>query len=71
MRQTLLRQSSFEWQLGLCAVFSRVSNHARVSLTPLGIDILNKVEASVFMNMEPAFFNEQTVNPRVWTDGKL
>ena len=34
MSQTLLCQWSFKWQLGLCAVFSRVSNHTRVSLTP-------------------------------------
>ena len=36
-------------------------------------DILSKVQASVFMNMEPALslpLIEQNVNPRVWTDGK-
>ena len=39
----------------------------------LGRDILRKVHASVFMNMEPSFFLpliEQNVNPRVWADGK-
>ena len=39
----------------------------------LGRDILNKVHASVFMNMEPFFsppLVEQNVNPRVWADGK-
>ena len=37
------------------------------------MDILNKVHASVFMNMEPSFslpLIEQNVNPRVWADGK-
>ena len=28
------------------------------------------VQASVFMNMEPALLSEQNVNPRVWADGK-
>ena len=39
----------------------------------LGRDILNKVHASVFMNMEPALsliLIEQNVNPKVWADGK-
>ena len=39
----------------------------------LGRDILSKVHASVFMNMEPSLslpLIEQNVNPRVWTDGK-
>ena len=36
MSETLLFQPSFKLQLGLCAVFSRVSDHARVSLTPSG-----------------------------------
>ena len=39
----------------------------------LGRDILSKVHASVFMNMEPSFslpLIEQNVNPRVWIDGK-
>ena len=36
------------------AVFTWVSDHARVSSTPLGRDILSKVCASVFMNMEPS-----------------
>ena len=39
----------------------------------LGRDILSKVHASVFMNMEPFFslpLVEQNVNPRVWADGK-
>ena len=39
----------------------------------LGRDILRKVHASVFMNMEPSLslpLIEQNVNPRVWVDGK-
>ena len=39
----------------------------------LGRDILNKVQASVFMNMESALslpLIEQNVNPKVWADGK-
>ena len=39
----------------------------------LGRDILNKVHASVFMNMEPVFsliLIEQNVNYKVWADGK-
>ena len=38
-----------------------------------GRDILSKVHASVFMNMEPSLslpLVEQNVNPRVWADGK-
>ena len=39
----------------------------------LGRKILNKVHASVFIKMEPSLslpLVEQTVNPRVWADGK-
>ena len=39
----------------------------------LGRDILSKVHASLFMNMEPSLslpLVEQNVNPRVWADGK-
>ena len=39
----------------------------------LGRDILSKVHASVFMNMEPSFslpLIEQNANPRMWADGK-
>ena len=39
----------------------------------LGRDILSKVHASVFMNMEPSLslpLVEQNVNPRIWADGK-
>ena len=61
----LLFQSSFKLQLELCAVFSRVSDQAGVSLTPSREGILNMVQASVFTNMEPALLIEQNVNPRV------
>ena len=33
-------------------------------------DILNKVQAYVFMNMEPALLIEKNVNPKVWADEK-
>ena len=39
----------------------------------LGRDILSKVHASVFMNMEPSLYLplvEQNINPRVWVDEK-
>ena len=37
----------------------------------LGRDILNKVQASVFINMEPALSLPLiNANPRVWADGK-
>ena len=74
MSQTLLFQSPFKLQLGLCAVFSRVSDHAGSSLTPSGRDILNKVQASVFLNMKPVLslpLIEQNVNPQVWVDRKI
>ena len=40
----------------------------------LGKDILNKVQASVFINMKTALslpLIEQNVNPKVWADGNL
>ena len=36
MSQMLLFQSPPKLQLGLCAIFTRVSDRARVSLTPFG-----------------------------------
>ena len=39
----------------------------------LGRDILSKLQASVFMNTEPALsfpLIEQNVNPKLWTDEK-
>ena len=55
------------------AVSIQISDCARVSLTPLEKDILSKLHASVFMNMEPSLslpLIGQNVNPRVWADGK-
>ena len=55
------------------AVSIQISDCARVSLTPLEKDILSKLHASVFMNMEPSLslpLIGQNVNHRVWTDGK-
>ena len=40
----------------------------------LGRDILRKVQASVFMNVEPALslpLIEKIANPRVWANGKM
>ena len=39
----------------------------------LGRDVLSKVQASVFMNMEPALslpLIGQNIDPKVWDDGK-
>ena len=73
MSQTLLCQSSYKWQLGLCAVFSWVSVYTRVSLTTSGEGYTEQGLGLCFMNMEPALslpLIEQNVNPRVWSDGK-
>ena len=70
----LLFQSSCKLQLGLCAIFTRVSDHARVSLTPSGEGYTEEGHASVFMNMEPSLslpLIAQNVNPRVRADGKV
>ena len=59
--------------MGLGAIFTRVSDHGRLSRTPFGRNILSKVHAFVFMNMEPSLslsLTEQNVNPRIWADGK-
>ena len=37
----------------------------------LGNDVLNKVQAFVFINMEPTLLIEQNANPKVWADEKL
>ena len=55
--QTLLFQFSSKLQLGLCAVFPRVSDRARVPSPLLGRDILSKVHASVFMTWRPLFLS--------------
>ena len=54
MSQTLLFHSSFKLQLGICAVFSRVSDRPESPSPLLGMDIVSKVQTSLFMNMEPA-----------------
>ena len=55
-------------------IFSHEFLIVPVSPSPLlGRDILSKVYASVFRNMEPSLslpLIEQNVNPRVWYDGK-
>ena len=57
-----------------CVLFSHKFLIMPESPSPLlGRDILTKVHASVFMNMEPSLslpLVEQNVNPRVWDDGK-
>ena len=56
MSQTLF-QSFSKMQLALCAIFTWFLI-VPVSLSPLlGRNILNKVQASVFINTEPAHFN--------------
>ena len=69
----LLFQSSFKLQLGLYAVSHEFLIMLESPSRLLWRDILSKVQASGFMNMEPALslpLFEQNVNPRVWTDGK-
>ena len=64
MIQKVLFQLFSILQLGFCAIFTQVSDHARVSLIPFG----EQGQASVFMNMEPSLslpLVEQNVNPRV------
>ena len=47
-------------------LFSHMFLTARELPPPLlGRDILNKVQASVFMNMEPALITEENVNPQM------
>ena len=62
---------SCNWDSGL---FSHEFLIVPKSPSPLlGRDILSKVHASVFMNMEPSLslpLVKRNVNPRVWADGK-
>ena len=70
MSQILLFHSPFKLPLGLCAIFLFFHEFLIMPDSPsplLGSDILSKVQASVFINMEPTLFN---LNPRVWTDEK-
>ena len=71
--QRLLFQSSFKLQLGLLLFSHEFLILPEFHSPLLAKDILNKVQASVFMNMELALslpLIEQNVNSRVWTDGK-
>ena len=73
MSQNILFQLFFILQLGFCAIFTQVPDHARITLTPFGEGHTEQAHASVFMNMEPSLslpLVEQNVNPRVWADGK-
>ena len=70
MSQRLLCQPSFKLQLGFCAVFSGVSNRARVSLSPSGKGYTEQCPGLYFHEYGTHFFMEQTVNPRMWTDRK-
>ena len=60
-------------QLGFCAVFTGVSDHARISLTPFGKGYTEQGPCLCFHEYG-AFLSlplvEQNVNPRVWADGK-
>ena len=73
MRQKILLQFFCKLWLGLCAIFTWVSDHARVSLTPFGeryteqVTCLSFHEYGVFP-FSP--FNEEKVNPRVRAYGK-
>ena len=70
MSQKVLFQLFFISQLGFCAIFTQVSDCQNL-VSLLERDILSKVHASVFMNMEPSLsLPEQNVNPRVWAVGK-
>ena len=74
MSQTLLCQSSFKLQLGLYAVFSRVSYCARLSLTPSGEGYTEQGPGLYFHEYGPALFLsliKQNVNPKVWADQKI
>ena len=71
MSQMLLYQSSFKLQLELWTVFSRVSNHARVSLTPSGEGYTEQGSGLCFHEYGTHSLSEQNINPSVWADGKL
>ena len=68
MSQKVLFQLLFMLQLGFCAIFTRVSDHARISLTPFGEGYTEQGPCLWFMFSLPLV--EQNVNPRVWADGK-
>ena len=69
MTQKTLLLLFFKLSWRLCAFFTRVSDHARVSLTHFGEGYTEEVHASFFMNMKTSLslhLTEQNVNPRVW-----
>ena len=65
MRQIVLSQSSFKQQLGLCAVFSWVSDCTWVSLTPSGEGYTEQGPGLCFNEYRACFFS-----PTNWTKCK-
>ena len=71
MSQTLFFQLSAKLQLGLCAVFTWVSDHTRVSLTPLGEGYTEQAACLCFHEYSLSLpLVEQNINPRVWANVK-
>ena len=72
MSQKVLFQLFFISQLGFCAIFTRVSDCARVSLTLFGEEYTEQGPCLCFHKYGaiPFPLAEQNVNPRVWADGK-
>ena len=72
MSQKVLFQLFFILQLGFCAVFTRVSHRARISLTPFGKGYTEQGPCLCFHEYGALSLPlvEQNVNPRVWADGK-
>ena len=73
MSQMLLFQLFFILQLGFCAIFTRVSDRARISITLLGERYTEQGPRLCFYEYGALPFSplvEQNVNPRVWADGK-
>ena len=68
MIQNVFFQLSFFLQLGLCVIFTRVSDRARISLAPFGEGYTEQGPCLWFIFSLPLV--EQNVNPRVWADGK-
>ena len=69
MSQNVLFQLFFILQLGFCAIFTRVSDHARISLTPFGEGYTEQGLCLCFHEYGALPFSP-FVNPRVWADGK-
>ena len=73
MSQKVLFQLCFILQLGFCAVFTRVSDRARISLTLFGKGYTEQGPCFCFHEYGAHLslpLVEQNVNPRVWADGK-